>query len=88
MLHDQVLVPAAAIQRNGTQAFVYLLKNGIAKITNIKIATTDASNAAVSGLQAGDQVAISSFEKLQDKSKVRIVQQKLAPADSSESETP
>ncbi|RRA48954.1 efflux RND transporter periplasmic adaptor subunit [Acidipila sp. EB88] len=88
VLHGQVLVPNAAIQRKGTQAFVYLLQNGGAKITNITIAAADANNSAVTGLQAGDQVATTSFEKLQDKSKVRIVQQKLAASDSVESQTP
>ncbi len=88
VLHNQVLIPASAIQRNGTQAFVYLLKNGTATITNIKITATDAVNSAVTGIAAGDMVANSSFEKLQDKSKVRIVKQKLAASDDSESNTP
>ncbi len=88
VLHNQVLIPASAIQRNGNQAYVYVLRNNTATITNIKIVATDAVTAAVTGLQAGDQVANSSFEKLQDKSKVRIVQQKLAASDDSESNTP
>ncbi len=88
VLHDQVLIPTSAVQRNGTQAFVYLLKNNTAAITNIKIVANDGTNAAVTGLQNNDLVANSSFEKLQEKSKVRIVQQKIGPSDSSESETP
>ena len=88
VLKNQILIPTSAIQRNGTQAFVYRLQNGVATITDIKIVASDASNAAVTGINANDLVANSSFEKLQEKSKVRIVQQKLAPADSSESETP
>ncbi len=88
VLKNQVLIPTSAIQRNGTQAFVYRIQNGTATITNIKIVASDATNAAVTGIAPSDLVANSSFEKLQEKSKVRIVQQKLAPADSSESETP
>ena len=88
VLPNQVLIPTSAIQRNGTQAFVYLLRNNAATITNIKIVATDAVNAAVTGIQAGDMLADSSFEKLQDKIKVRVVQQKLAPSDNGESNTP
>lgn len=87
VLNNQIIIPTSAIQRNGTQAFVYVLRNSTATITNIKIVSTDANNAAVTGIQAGDMLANSSFEKLQDKSKVRIVQQKLA-VDSTESDTP
>ncbi len=83
-LRDQVLVPNAAIQRNGQQAYVYLLRNGAAAITNINIITTDQVNSAVTGIHAGDMVATSSFEKLQDKSKVRVVQQHIGPSDSDE----
>ena len=88
VLPNQVLIPTSAIQRNGTQAFVYLLRNNTATITNINIVATDATNAAVTGIKAGDMLANSSFEKLQDKIKVRVVQQKLAPSDSGESNTP
>ena len=86
-LKNQVLIPNSAIQRNGQQAYVYLLKNGTAAITNIKTVATDQTNSAVTGLQAGNMLANSSFEKLQDKSKVRVVEQKLAPSDE-ESGTP
>jgi multidrug efflux system membrane fusion protein len=88
VLHDQTLIPASAIQRNGTQAFVYLLKNNTATITNIKTVATDQVNAAVTGIAADDQVANSSFEKLQDKSKVRIVQQRIGASEDSESTAP
>ena len=88
VLHNQVLIPTSAIQRNGTQAFVYRLRNGQATITNIKIVATDANNAAVTGINAGDLLANSSFEKLQEKSKVRIVQSKIAPADAEAADGP
>ncbi len=88
VLHNQVLIPTSAIQRNGTQAFVYRLQNGQATITNIKIVATDAVNASVTGINAGDQLANSSFEKLQEKSKVRIVQSKVAPADGEAADAP
>ena len=88
VLPNQVLIPTSAIQRNGTQAFVYVLRNNTATLADIKIVASDAANAAVTGIKAGDLLADSSFEKLQDKSKVRVVRQKLAPSDSGESNTP
>jgi multidrug efflux system membrane fusion protein len=87
-LQNQVLVPDQAIQRNGSQAFVYLLQNNVAHITNIKVLADDQVNSAVSGLQSGDMVATTSFERLEDKSKVRVVKQKLAVTDSEETDTP
>ena len=85
VLHGQVLIPNSAIQRNGTQAFVYLLRNSTATITNVKLVAQDQANSAVTGIASGDMIANSSFEKLQDKSKVRVVQQKLAVSDSMDS---
>ncbi len=87
VLHRQTLIPNSAIQRNGSQNYVYVLKNNTATIVNIKVVAADQTNSAVTGLEVGDQLADSSFEKLQDKSKVRVVQQKLAPSDE-ESNTP
>ncbi len=87
-LKNQVLIPNSAIQRNGSQTFVYKLQNGTASITNIKIVASDATNAAVTGIEPNDLVANSSFEKLQEKSKVRVVQQRLGPSSGTESETP
>ncbi len=89
LLPNQVLIPNSAVQRNGTQAYVYVLsKKNVATLTNIKVVQTDGVNSAVTGIQAGDMLANSSFEKLQDKSKVRIVKQKLAVSDDTESNTP
>jgi multidrug efflux system membrane fusion protein len=87
-LQNQVLIPDEAIQHNGSQAYVYLLQNNTAKMTTIKILADDQVNSAVTGLKNGDLVATSSFEKLQDKSKVRVVKQKLAVTDSEETDTP
>jgi multidrug efflux system membrane fusion protein len=87
VLKDQVMIPNSAIQRNGNQAFVYQIANDVATMVNIKSGSSDGPMTAVEGINAGDVVADSSFEKLQNKSKVRIVTQKLS-TDSSESQTP
>ena len=87
VLQNQVLIPSSTIQQNGTQAYVYVLKNGVAKITNIKVVQTDETNSAVTGIASGAMVANSSFEKLQDGSKFRVVTQRVAPT-SAESSAP
>jgi multidrug efflux system membrane fusion protein len=80
--HDGVtLVPTGAVQHNGDVSFVYLVANGTASIRNVKTGVSDAGKIAVQGINPGDQVATSSFEKLQAGSKVIISKQ--APASSS-----
>jgi multidrug efflux system membrane fusion protein len=92
VLENQIMVPNATIQRNGAQSFVYKIVKGKsgkdeAALVNVKVGYTDGTMTAVSGLNEGDQVADSSFEKLQNKSQVRIVTQKIGSSDE-ESGTP
>ncbi len=77
------LIPTSAIQHNGQTAFVYLIQNDAAQIRNIKPGVTDANQTAVEGINPGDVVATSSFEKLQNGSKV-TVSKKAIPAAASE----
>jgi multidrug efflux system membrane fusion protein len=98
VLQDQIMVPTSAIQRNGNQAFVYRIQNikndpkagetGEAALVNVKVGNADGIMTAVQGINDGDQVANSSFEKLQNKVKVRIVKQKIGSDESEESGTP
>jgi multidrug efflux system membrane fusion protein len=74
-LHDVTLIDSSAIQHNGTQAFVWVIQNGAAQIRNVTTGTTDNNQTQVTGLNPGEVVADSSFEKLQNGSKVNIVQQ-------------
>jgi multidrug efflux system membrane fusion protein len=67
---DVTLIPTSAIQHNGQTAYVYLIQNGTAQIRNIKTGVTDGGQTAVEGLNPGDEIANSSFEKLQNNSKV------------------
>ena len=71
-IKDATLVPNSTIQRNGDQAFVYLVQNGKAKITNVVPGTVDGLTTAVTGIQPGDVLADSSFEKLQDGSEIHV----------------
>jgi multidrug efflux system membrane fusion protein len=73
------LIPTAAVQHNGQEAFVYLIANGAAKMQDVKTGVTDGGNVAVDGLKPGDVVATSSFEKLQDGSKITVAKQVVAP---------
>src|SRR6202043_1897089 len=65
-LKNSVLIPNAAIQRNGTLAFVFVVQDNKATIRNITEQSTDGKMTAVIGLHIGDVVALSSFDKLQD----------------------
>lgn len=73
-LENQVLIPSSAIQHNGTQDFVYVLekdaKGEKAVQRTVKAGVSDHGETAVQGVNAGDVVANSSFEKLQDGSQV------------------
>ena len=76
--HGMVLIPSSAIQHNGQTSFVYVINNGVAKVVNVKPGTTDHGVTAVDGINAGDELATSSFERLQSGSKVIISKQPLA----------
>jgi multidrug efflux system membrane fusion protein len=77
---NATLVPTAAIQRNPQGAFVYVVKSNQAAMQAVTIGTTDGGVAAVQGVNPGDAVAITGFDKLQDGAKVSIQK---SPADNS-----
>lgn len=87
-LNDQTIIPSSAVQHNGSQDFVYLIqglstKNAKAAIQNVKSGVSDGGNTAVTGIEPGDVVANSSFQKLVNGSPV--FQSRVAiPASSSE----
>ncbi len=85
-LDGVTLIPTSAIQHNGQTAFVYLIQNGTAQIRNIKTGVTDGGNTAVQGINPGDVVANSSFEKLQNNSKI-VVSKTPIPASTNEGPT-
>jgi multidrug efflux system membrane fusion protein len=73
-LKDSVLIPSAAIQRNGTQAFVFVVDKDAVSVRNITEQSTDGGTTAVEGLRAGEIVALSSFDKLQEGTPVQVEQ--------------
>ena len=86
-LDGVTLVPNNAVQHNGQVAFLYVVTNGTASIRKIKTGVADAGMTAVEGINPGEVVATSSFDKLQSGS--RVVVSKQAPAaNPAESNTP
>jgi membrane fusion protein, multidrug efflux system len=71
-LQDAILIPSAAVQRNGTQAFVYVVQGDAVKMRPVVVLTTENNLAAVTGLNEGDIVSTTGFEKLQDGTKVKL----------------
>jgi membrane fusion protein, multidrug efflux system len=86
-LQNATLVPTSAIQHNGAIAFVYVLQDNVAHQRNVQAGVTDGNTTAVTGINPGDVLANSSFDKLQDKSKI-VVSSKPIPASSSGSSAP
>lgn len=71
-VHNATLVPTSTIQHNGTAAYVYVLQNNVAHMRSVKTGVVDGDTTQVTGIEPGDVLANSSFDKLQDNSKVEI----------------
>jgi multidrug efflux system membrane fusion protein len=71
-LEGVTLIPSATIQQNGQTSFVYLIQDDVAHLRNIKQGVTDNGLTQVEGINPGDVVANSSFDKLQDNAKVTV----------------
>ena len=71
-LQNTTLVPNAAVQHNGTAAFVYVVKpDNTVSVQNIVTTTNDDNNTAVTGLGSGVTLATSGFDRLEPGTKVR-----------------
>ena len=86
-LQGVTLIPASAIQQNGLASFVYVIQGNVAHMRSVKPGVTDGGMTQVEGITPGDVVANSSFDKLQDNSKV-IIASNAAPANPSGSNAP
>ncbi len=66
-LHKVTLAPSAAIQHNGTNAFVYLVKpDNTVAVQPVTVLTANDQATAVTGLNPGVSVAISGFDRLEN----------------------
>jgi membrane fusion protein, multidrug efflux system len=71
-LHGVTLIPSSAIQQNGRASFVFVIQANVAHMRTVKSGVTEGENTQVEGLNPGEVVANSSFEKLQDKARVTV----------------
>ncbi len=74
-LEGATIIPSSAIQHNGNIAFVYVIQDNTAHQRNVKPGVTEGNNTEVTGIEPGDVVANSSFDKLQDKAKIVVSRQ-------------
>ncbi|MGH9616850.1 MAG: efflux RND transporter periplasmic adaptor subunit [Acidobacteriaceae bacterium] len=86
-LKGVTLVPTSTIQQNGDVSFVFLIQNGIAHIQNVTQGISESGETAVTGINPGDVVANSSFQKLQNNSKI-VVSKTPVPANPSGTNAP
>jgi multidrug efflux system membrane fusion protein len=71
-LQGVTLVPASSLQQNGQSAFVYVIQDNVAHVHQVKVGVTDNGMTQVDGINSGDVLANSSFDKLQDNAKVQV----------------
>jgi membrane fusion protein, multidrug efflux system len=71
-LQGVTLVPASAIQQNGQASFVYVIQNDVSHMRSVKPGVTDGGMTQVDGINPGDVVANSSFDKLQEGTAVAV----------------
>ena len=73
-LHNATLIPTSTIQHNGSNSFVYVLdlENKVAHMRSVTPGVVDGNTTAVTGINPGDVLANSSFDKLQDNAKIAV----------------
>jgi len=76
------LLPSAAIQRNTSDTYVYLIQpDNTVTVRNINVGTTEGDRSEItSGLSPGDKVVMTGVDKLQEGSKVSATMQAMPPA--------
>jgi multidrug efflux system membrane fusion protein len=77
-LQGVTLLPSAAIQQNGQASFAYVIQNNIVQMRSLKPGVTEGGVTQVDGVNPGEVVATSSFDKLQDKAVVNVVNKPVA----------
>ena len=91
-LHDATLVPSSTIQHNGSTTFVYVIQSDAkgekAQEKEVKTLVTDGNTTAVQGINPGDVLANSSFDKLAPGATVKISTKPVAAAATTGSQAP
>jgi len=80
VMHETVLIPAAAVQRGTKGTFVYVVKDDKSvSVRTVKLGPTEGETAAIeSGLSAGEIVVVDGTDKLREGAKVEIGQRNAA----------
>jgi membrane fusion protein, multidrug efflux system len=73
-LHAATIIPTAAIQRNGQQAYVFVIQTATetAQLRNIQVVDTTGEQAAVTGVNPGETLVTDGFAQLTNGAKVTI----------------
>jgi membrane fusion protein, multidrug efflux system len=71
-LRGVTLVPASSLQQNGPDSFVYVIQGDVAHVRRVKPGVTDNGMTQVDGIDPGDILANSSFDRLHDGSTVVV----------------
>jgi len=72
-LRKVTLVPSAAVQQNGTQAFVYVVQqNNTVSVQQVTTLTSNEQVTAVQGVNAGANLATSGFDRLENGALVTV----------------
>jgi multidrug efflux system membrane fusion protein len=87
-LQGATIVPSSAIQHNGNVAFVYVIQDETAHMRIVKTGVTEGTNTSVTGIDPGDVLANSSFDRLQDKSKIVVSKQPIPSSNNLGSNAP
>jgi multidrug efflux system membrane fusion protein len=87
-IHNATLIPTSAIQHNGNVAYVYVLQENVAHMRPVNPGVVDGDTTQVTGINPGDIVANSSFDKLQDNSKVVVSSKPIPTSSTSGSSAP
>jgi membrane fusion protein, multidrug efflux system len=73
MLQGVTLVPTVAIQHNGTNDFVYVVKpDNTVVVQNVTALTTNELDTAVTGLSPGVNIATNGFDRLENGAHVTV----------------
>jgi multidrug efflux system membrane fusion protein len=73
MLKNATLVPTVAIQHNGTDDFVYVVKpDNTVAVQYVTVLTTNEQDTAVQGLNAGVTIATAGFDRLENGAHVTV----------------
>jgi multidrug efflux system membrane fusion protein len=74
VMHDNILVPAAAIQRGTQGTYVYVVKaDKTVTLRTVKLGPTEGETSAIaSGLSSGELVVVDGTDKLREGAKVEI----------------